>query len=92
MIEFRYSHQFREGRKDSTSWGDVNIPGYGSRAIVPSFRDIDETRDIFAVEVKHKLGKTDFGLGLRYEISSTDNSLNLREGSRAAERPLCYAA
>ena len=78
VFEFKYNHQFRKGQEDSTSWGDVNIPGYGSRAIVPSFRDIDETRDIFAVEMKHKLSKTDFGLGLRYEISSTDNSLNLR--------------
>ncbi|MEO8428098.1 MAG: TonB-dependent receptor [Verrucomicrobiota bacterium] len=78
VFEVRYTHQFRKGQEDSTSWGDVNIPGYGSRAIVPSFRNINETRDIFSGEVKHTVGQTDFGLGLRYEVSSTDNSLNLR--------------
>jgi hypothetical protein len=79
VFEFKYSHQFRDGRKDSSSWGDVGIPGYGSRAIVPSFLDIDETRDIFAFDVKHTLAKkTEFGLGLRYEASSIDDSRNLR--------------
>jgi hypothetical protein len=76
IITFRYDHQFRNGEQDSTSWGDLTIPAYGDRKIVPSFWDIDETRDIFAGDVKHTLGNTTFGLGLRYELSKTDDSLN----------------
>ena len=60
----RVRHQFRDGRKDSTSWGDLTIPGYGIRKIVPSFWDIDETRDIFALDVKHTLGGTTFRAAL----------------------------
>ena len=45
-ITFGYSHEWRDGTKDSTIWGQSDlIPiGYG---IVPTFYNIDETRDIF---------------------------------------------
>ena len=50
-ITIRYDHEFRWGQKDSTVWGDTNLTGllppYNStRKIVPSFRNIDEKRDI----------------------------------------------
>lgn len=77
IVTFRYDHQFRDGQKDSTAWGDLNIPGYGIRKVIPGFWDIDETRDIFAGDVKHTLGNTTFGLGLRYEMSSNDDSRNM---------------
>lgn len=78
-LTFRYSHQFRDGRKDSTHWGEtaIGLPG-GSRAIVPAFWDINEERDIFQFDAEHHLGDTDFGAGLRYEISDQDNSRNMR--------------
>jgi hypothetical protein len=75
---FRYSHQFQDGRKDSTAWGEITIPGYGLRSIVPSFREIDQTRDRFQADARHTLGSTDLGLGLRYEISNQEHTLNLR--------------
>ncbi|MBI2950162.1 MAG: hypothetical protein HYY23_21210 [Verrucomicrobia bacterium] len=90
-LTFRYSHQFRDGRKDSTIWGDSNLTGgFGARGIVPAFRDMDEERDIFAADVKHKLGNTDLGVGLRYEFSKNDNSLNIRRrpNEPAADRVL----
>ena len=78
-IDFKYSHQFRNGQKDSTTWGDSNTTGgAGARGIVPAFRDLDEQRDVFQVDVKHKIGNTDAGVGLRYEFSKNDNSLNIR--------------
>src|ERR1043166_9066385 len=52
-IKIRYSHDFRQGMKDSTIWGDTTLTGLAvqpTRKIVPSFRDIDETRDIFSFE------------------------------------------
>ena len=48
-ITIRYSHEFRDGQKDSTTWGDTTLTGLPvnpTRKIVPSFRDIDEKRDI----------------------------------------------
>src|SRR6516165_9523591 len=53
-ITLRYSHEFRDGQKDSTVWGDTTLTGLAvnpTRKIIPSFRDIDETRDIFALDI-----------------------------------------
>ena len=80
QLSFRYSHQFRQGDKDSTSWGDM-VTAVGSRGIAPSFWSIDEARDTFSGDVRHKVAKTDFGLGLRYEFSSSDNTRNLERAS-----------
>jgi hypothetical protein len=79
FITFRYSHEVRDGLKDSTSWGDTALTGgLGTRAIVPSFYDINEHRDIFQLDVTHTIGKTDFGLGGTIDLLSQDDSLNLR--------------
>ncbi|HYV25926.1 MAG TPA: hypothetical protein VFA77_00195, partial [Candidatus Eisenbacteria bacterium] len=82
-LHFKYSHLFRDGTKDSLIWGDYNLnagfPGGAvARGLVPSFRTIDEVRDIFQGDIKHTFGQTDVGLGLRYDIISSDNSLNIR--------------
>jgi len=78
ILTFRYSHQFREGDKDSTIWGETqkNLPN--ARGIVPSFLDIDEERDIFQIDGEHTLGNTRFGVGLVFENSKIDNSRNIR--------------
>jgi hypothetical protein len=77
VLTFKFNHEFKNGQEDSTSWGDLTIPGYGDRKIVPSFWDIDETRDTFEADIKHTLSNTTFGAGLRYEISKTDDALNI---------------
>jgi len=78
-ITLRYAHQTREGSKDSTSWGDTTqTGGAGTRNIVPSFRDLDEVRDLVAADARRVFGKTEVGVGLRYEASRSDDSLNLR--------------
>jgi hypothetical protein len=84
----RYEHDYRQGQKDSTSWGDTTLTGgFGTRNIVPTFQDIDETRDIIQADVKDKLGNTDAGLGLRYEIDRNNDSLNInRMPGQAANR------
>src|SRR6266542_4816763 len=69
-ITIRYSHEFRFGQKDSTIWGDTNLTGLAvqpTRKIVPSFRDIDEKRDIFSFEASKTIRNTEFLLGMRYE-------------------------
>jgi hypothetical protein len=80
-LTFRYSHEFRDGKKDSTIWGDtvrLGLPGANnSRGIVPTFLAIDERRDSFALDAKHTISKTDFGLGLRYDRIDNDDSRNI---------------
>jgi hypothetical protein len=81
-ITFRYERQSREGKKDSTTWGDTTLTGLPGpnnvRNIVPTFLGIDEMRHIFALDLKHAFGKTDVGLGVRYETQETDNTRNVR--------------
>jgi len=85
-ITIRYDHEFRFGQKDSTVWGDTNLTGlqppYNStRKIVPSFRNIDEKRDIFSFEASKTFGNTDVLLGMRYEHNTDDYSLNMERGA-----------
>jgi hypothetical protein len=83
-ITLHYSHQFRDGRKDSTIWGDTTLTGLAvnpARKIAPAFRDIDETRDIFSVDILQTFGKTDVGIGMRYEHSEVDDRLQLERGA-----------
>jgi hypothetical protein len=73
QITFRYERQTREGLKDSTSWG-TSLPGlYGMRNIIPSYLGIDETRDIFKLDLSHKIKATEIGAGVRYDTQDIDN-------------------
>jgi hypothetical protein len=80
-VIFHYSHEFRQGEKDSTEWGDtalLGLPGpNNSRGIVPTFLGIDEKRDIFALDAKHTISKTTLGLGVRYEATDNDDTRNI---------------
>ena len=85
-ITIRYDHEFRFGQKDSTVWGDTNLTGLqppfnSTRKIVPSFRNIDEKRDIFSFEASKTIGNTDVLLGMRYEHNTNDYSLNMERGA-----------
>jgi hypothetical protein len=83
----RFEHDYRQGQMDSTSWGDTTLTGgFGQRNIVPTFQGIDEKRDILKADIKDKLGNTDAGLGVRYEIDRSDDSLNIdrRPGETAS--------
>ena len=91
-ITFRYEHQWRDGLKDSTSWGDTTLTGVpGSnnvRNIVPSFLDLDESRHIFSLDLRHTIGKTEVGAGVRYETQETNNARNVhrRPGEPTTDR------
>jgi hypothetical protein len=83
-ITIRYEHEFRDGQKDSTIWGDTTLTGLAvnpTRKLVPSFRDIDETRDIFSFEASKTFGNTDVLLGMRYEHNENDDSLNMERNA-----------
>jgi hypothetical protein len=92
-ITLHYSHVFRDGRKDSTIWGDSTLTGLAtnpSRKLAPAFRDINETRDILSLEVLQNFGKTDVGLGMYYEHSEVNDRLQLERG--AGQLPPLVAA
>ena len=61
-----------------------------TRKILPSFRDINETRDIFTLTGKQTIGKpdamgvTDVNLNLRYELDRMNDSLNWQNTPGAA--------
>jgi hypothetical protein len=84
-ITFRYDHFFRKGQEDSTDWASslntgIPIPtpagNNAVRKIVPSFQNIDEKRDVFTLDAKKTFGNTDVNLGMRYEHTDNDDSLN----------------
>ncbi len=83
-ITIRYEHEFRFGQKDSTVWGDTNLTGLAvqpTRKLVPSFRNLDEKRDIFSFEASKTIGNTDVLLGMRYEHNTDNYSLNTELGA-----------
>ena len=83
-ITIRYDHEFRFGQKDSTVWGDTNLTGLAvqpTRKIIPSFRNLDERRDILSFEASKTIGNTDVLLGMRYEHDTIDYSLNTERGA-----------
>ena len=100
-LTLRYEHAFRNGQKDSTSWGGTNMTGIVAtpnnsnvRKILPSFRNINESRDIFTFDAKHLFGKpesfgnTEVNLGMRYEFDRTDDSLNFNTYSSPSKTPV----
>lgn len=106
-LTFRYEHAFRDGQKDSTSWGGTNQVGINpapsqlhpatnsvTRKVLPSFRNINEARDIFTFDGKYLFGKpeqmgnTEVNLGMRYEFDNTKDSLNFQTISAPSPTPL----
>jgi hypothetical protein len=84
-ITLRYSHQFRDGQKDSTIWGDTTLTDgtldQTARKIAPAYRDINETRDIVTLDAVQTFGNTDVALGMRYEHDDNDDRLQLERGA-----------
>ncbi len=88
-LRLRYERLTRKGEKPSTTWGDTNLTGgRGARAIVPAFLELDETRDIFSVNVDHSTEAWDWAAGVRYEHSEIDNS---RQNFRRPQEPAARA-
>lgn len=83
-ITIHYSHQIRDGQKDSTIWGDTNLTGLAinpTRKLAPAYRDIDEKRDILAADATKTFGNTDVGIGMRWDHYSIANNLQLERSA-----------
>jgi hypothetical protein len=79
-LTFRYTHDWRDGTKDSTSWAAAG----GGYKNVPSLNEIDETTDTFRLDFTHTLGKTDFGGGVSYQSIDNDDNRVMRPSATAA--------
>lgn len=77
-LRVKYSHAFRDGRKDSTIWGQVNTP-FGARGLGASFYEFNDKRDTIEGEITHTIGKTGLGLKLVNEWGSRNHSLNAQQ-------------
>lgn len=89
VISFKFTHSTRDGRKDSTSWGDTNLTGIpiyagpgavnpfaAMRKLLPAYVDLDEKNDAWEISLRHKFGNTSFVLAAGG--NSIDNR-NIRE-------------
>jgi hypothetical protein len=70
QVVFKYTHSYRDGDKSSTIWGPVHIDPNTTRGVDPSFYNINEKVDSYALDVTHHIKTTDFGAGVRYETAS----------------------
>lgn len=77
MLTLKYIHSYRKGTKDSLIWGD-STQGATQRGMVPSFRELNESRNRIEADVKHTISKSDFGLGLRLDLVDNNNALKER--------------
>ncbi len=79
VFGFKYTYEFRDGMKDSLIWGDSNLTGgLGTRNIVPSFRTLNERRDIFDGYMTDTVDETTYKTGFKYETTADNDSLNVR--------------
>lgn len=70
VFTFRYTNELRNGRKDSTIWGDTDFTGIpiyslsslnpisSNRKILPAFLDLGERKATWEAAVNHKVGNT----------------------------------
>lgn len=85
---FRYDFFTRQGKKDSTAWGDTSFGRY----IVPTFHNIDEKRHQVAATLSQKRESDNWELGLRMDKGEYTNSRNIskRPGDAGQDRKLTH--
>lgn len=83
QITFKYTHNYRDGDKSSTIWGETHpdLPGNPGllRGISPSFYDINEHSDLFQLDATHHIKATEFGAGLTYQTGKMDDALKITQ-------------
>lgn len=78
QFDFRYDYTTRKGTKDSTEWGDANVPS--TRAIVPTFLRINEVRHIFNAKAFEDTDNTSWEFAGRYETTTQNNDSEAHRG------------
>src|SRR5579859_5278652 len=76
QLTLGYERQYRNGAKSLLEWGSVQ-QGATERKIFPSSKDIDETTDIFKVNLDHRIGIVDLANRFRFELyNATDTTFD----------------
>ena len=78
VVNLNMSHQTRKGMKGSSSWAEMNLPDSSRKNIVPSFYDIDETRDTIEGNIDHHGANIDVNVGGVYQSTDQNNSRKYR--------------
>lgn len=86
-FELSYTNDRRDGRKDTTIWGQTDYTGIpintvsslnpysAARAMIPSYIDLDEKQQNLVATVKHTMGNTQFEVEV---VSNQTKSLDSR--------------
>ena len=91
LLRFRYERRTRDGRKDSTMWGDSNLVGtFGTRSVAPAFYDLDEATHTFSVDLGNDTQPSvKWGVGARYqETELNDKRWSRRRPFETADRQI----
>jgi hypothetical protein len=75
---FRYQRDTRDGTKGSTHRGNSSLSVAGSKYIVPSFYQLDETRDTVTLDVSDATASMGWKAGVRYQTTELNNLKNTR--------------
>lgn len=75
---FRYQRDTRDGTKGSTHWADTNLTTPAGKYIVPSFYDLNETRDTITIDVSSTGSDLKWKGGVRYQETELENLKNTR--------------
>ncbi|MGH7994731.1 MAG: hypothetical protein ACREFX_00090 [Opitutaceae bacterium] len=88
-FDLRYDLFLRQGDVDSTEWGDINVPVYGTRSIVPSVLQLDEHIHLLALKLSQTTDAQRWIVEGRYEHDSLNDAwLADRQPGTALQRDL----
>lgn len=71
-LTFEYEHEWKKGAKSRLTWTPVR-EGSTSRNIGPSFQEIDEVGDLFAIEAEHEVKGFELSGKQEWEFSRSEN-------------------
>ena len=100
-FELSYTNERRDGRKDTTIWGNTDYTGIpintvgslnlytAARSLIPSYIDLDEKQQNLVASMKHTIGNTQVELEV---ASNKTNSLDSRFVNRYPDELKPYPA
>lgn len=71
-LTFEYEHEWKKGAKSRLTWAAAR-EGSTSRSIAPSFQEIDEVGDVFAIEAEHEVKGFELSGKQEWEFSRSEN-------------------
>ncbi len=89
VFKLRYTNELRDGRKDTTIWGDSDLTGLPfnlapnpvspARKITPSYINVGERHELLELSAKYTIWKTDIELTL---LGDRTNNVDTRYATR----------